>query len=136
MKRMFFTSLTLSVSFLSFSQYHYPVTPVVPVVDNYFGTTVTDNYRWLENIKDSAVVKWFKSQSDFTNNVLSKIPGQQILITEMETLDSVQKIIYGLPSLANHTFFFEKRMPGLPRLCFYGKPRSGQKNRVEHFAEN
>ncbi|MGN6533680.1 MAG: hypothetical protein ACTHK0_18200, partial [Ginsengibacter sp.] len=30
-----------------------PPTERIPVTDNYFGMKVTDNYRWLENMKDS-----------------------------------------------------------------------------------
>lgn len=115
----------LCVSVICFGQYNYPTTPVIPVVDNYFGTNVTDNYRWLENIKDSSVVKWFKEQSDYTNSILSKIPGQQELISEMERLDSMQTIIYGRPRLANNTYFFFKRLPGEQIAKIYSRSEAG-----------
>lgn len=89
--------LLISPALYAQQQYHYPETKRVAVTDNYFGTEVTDNYRWLENIKDSSVVKWFRDQADYTNSVLAKIPGQQMLINEFEKLDSVQAIIYGVP---------------------------------------
>ena len=38
------------------AQWKYPATKKVPVTDTYFGTTYTDNYRWLEDIKDPSVV--------------------------------------------------------------------------------
>jgi len=32
-----------------------PATEKKPVTDEYYGTKVTDNYRWLENFEDPAV---------------------------------------------------------------------------------
>jgi prolyl oligopeptidase len=43
-----------------------PATPKRPVSDTYFGKTVVDNYRWLEDMNSPEVQDWFKSQSDFT----------------------------------------------------------------------
>ena len=35
-----------------------PATPRRPVTDMYFGTAVTDDYRWLENGSDPEVIAW------------------------------------------------------------------------------
>ena len=35
-----------------------PATPKKPVTDTYFGTAVTDDYRWLEDWNDAAVQAW------------------------------------------------------------------------------
>ena len=48
MKRLLIISVMLFISIFSFGQNHYPSSPIVPVTDTYFGTSVTDNYRWLE----------------------------------------------------------------------------------------
>ncbi|HEY9361985.1 MAG TPA: prolyl oligopeptidase family serine peptidase [Chitinophagaceae bacterium] len=130
MKRIALLLAIMPGSMFCLSQYNYPSSPMVPVVDNYFGTNVTDNYRWMENIKDSSVVKWFKDQSDYTNSILNKIPGQQTLITEMERLDSVQAIIYGVPKLAGHTFFFTKRLPGEQVAKIYSRQKSTQNDHL------
>jgi len=37
-----------------------PVAAVKPVTEEYFGTRVTDPYRYMENMKDPEVQKWFK----------------------------------------------------------------------------
>jgi protease II len=44
----------------------YPLTPVHPVVDHYFGHAVVDPYRWLENPKSPAVKAWAARQSALT----------------------------------------------------------------------
>lgn len=117
-------------AFAQNTQYKYPNSPAIPVVDNYFGTNVTDNYRWMENIKDSSVVKWFKEQADYTTNVVNKIPGQQTLINEMERLDSVQSIDYGLPKLVDNTYFFTKRLPGEQISKIYSRPQAAGIDRL------
>jgi Prolyl oligopeptidase, N-terminal beta-propeller domain len=39
-----------------------PAAAVKPVTEEYFGTKVTDPYRWLENLNEPDVQKWFKAQ--------------------------------------------------------------------------
>nr|ACN96091.1 prolyl oligopeptidase family protein [Fischerella sp. MV11] len=41
-----------------------PVAPVKPVTNDYFGTKVTDNYRYMENFNDQQVQQWVKAQAD------------------------------------------------------------------------
>ncbi len=42
-----------------------PVAARVPVVDEYFGIKVTDDYRWLENAADPQVRLWTMAQNQF-----------------------------------------------------------------------
>ncbi len=59
---------------LVFAQSAPPPTPVHEVTDDYFGTKVTDPYRWLENTKDPEVVAWMKAQNDYTRAILGAHP--------------------------------------------------------------
>jgi hypothetical protein len=38
-----------------------PVAPVRPVIDDYFGTKVTDPYRYMENLSDPEVKAWMEA---------------------------------------------------------------------------
>jgi len=51
-----------------------PATPRKPVVDTYFGTQVTDDYRWLEDPKDPSVQSWSDAQNVFARTHLDAIP--------------------------------------------------------------
>lgn len=52
-----------------------PVAPVRVVTDEYFGRKVSDPYRYMENLKDPEVAKWFKEQDHYTRLILSRISG-------------------------------------------------------------
>ena len=55
------------------------VAPVRAVTDTYFGTTVTDPYRYLEDVKNPEVVAWMRGQADYARAALDRIPGRQAL---------------------------------------------------------
>jgi prolyl oligopeptidase len=64
-----------------------PVAPVRPVTDTYFGVTVTDPYRYMENLTDPDVTAWFKDQDAYTRSVFAKIPGRDALLARIRELD-------------------------------------------------
>src|ERR1051325_93989 len=52
-----------------------PVARVEIVKDTYFGETVEDPYRWMENDKDPGWLPFLKAENDYTRKVLDKLPG-------------------------------------------------------------
>jgi prolyl oligopeptidase len=54
----------------------YPPTAKKPVTDEYFGTKVVDDYRWLEDGKSSDVVAWTTSQNRLTRSKLDALPDR------------------------------------------------------------
>jgi prolyl oligopeptidase len=87
-----------------------PVAPVRAVVEDYYGTKVSDPYRYMENLKDPEVEAWFKGQNAYTRAVLDKIPGRAKLLARIRELDqSVPRVFAArLPSDA---FLIWKRLP-------------------------
>ena len=67
--------------------FNYPVAPSEPVSETYFGTTIQDDYRNLENLEDSLVLKWFQEEGKFADNILNKISGREALIEKMMSYD-------------------------------------------------
>jgi len=65
-------------------------TRIVDSANTYWGVTYKDPYRWLENFKDSAVVKWFKKQAILTDSVMNRITGRDELRAEWKKLDNLQ----------------------------------------------
>ncbi len=88
-----------------------PSTPVREVTDDYFGTTVTDPYRWLENTSDAAVIDWMKAQNAYTRSVLDRIPGRDKLLDQIKSLDNASSTVTALQVWGGHYFYF-KTEPG------------------------
>lgn len=65
-----------------------PQAPVRPVVDDYFGTKVTDNYRYFEDLKNPDVQSWMKAQADYTRTTLDALPGYAKLLKRIDELKS------------------------------------------------
>ena len=53
-----------------------PVAAARPVTDDYFGTKVTDSYRWMEDMKSPELAEWMKAQNAYTREILQSIPGR------------------------------------------------------------
>ena len=86
-----------------------PIAPIQPVTDNYFGTEIVDNYRYMENFNDSAVQQWVKAQADYTIETLAQIPGRNAWFDRMRELDdSVPAKVSGVLRLANGKIFYRK----------------------------
>jgi prolyl oligopeptidase len=63
-----------------------PVARVQVVKDTYFGETLEDPYRWMENDKDPDWLPFLKGQNDHTRAVLNTIPGRDALLRRIQQL--------------------------------------------------
>jgi prolyl oligopeptidase len=102
---------TFFLTGLAFSQATLPKTPVREVTEDYFGTKVTDPYRWLENTSDAEVVAWMKAQNDYTREALAKIPGRDKLLDRIKQLDNAGPVVSGVQVWGGH-YFYLKAEPG------------------------
>ncbi|WP_428743425.1 prolyl oligopeptidase family serine peptidase [Tenacibaculum sp.] len=85
---------------------NYPETTKKPVVDEYFGTKVTDNYRWLEDDKSKETEAWVKAENEVTFDYLNKIPYREQLNNRLSKLWNYEKI--GAPfKEGNHEYFYK-----------------------------
>jgi prolyl oligopeptidase len=71
-------------------QYH--ITEKKPVIDNYFGTEITDNYRWLEDDLSNETKKWVSEQNNVTFDYLKGIPFREELKNRLADLWDYEKI--------------------------------------------
>src|SRR2546430_16674206 len=63
-----------------------PVARVAVVKDTYFGETLQDPYRWMENDKDPDWLPFLKGQNEHTRAVLNTIPGRDALLHRIQQL--------------------------------------------------
>jgi prolyl oligopeptidase len=65
-----------------------PVARVEVAKDTYFGETVSDPYRWMENDKDPDWLPFLKGQNDHTRAIIDALPGRAALLKRIEQLSS------------------------------------------------
>jgi len=88
-----------------------PIAPVRVVTEDYFGTKISDPYRYMENLKDPEVVKWFSDQDAYTRVVLSQIPGREALLKRIQQLDeSGPPRVFDFQRFHNQRYFYQKRL--------------------------
>lgn len=89
-----------------------PLAQVKPVEDVYFGTKISDPYRYMENLKDTTVQEWLKQQSDYTRGILNSIPGRQKLIDKMFEFDKRKSSQIGYLIITDdNRYFYLKTTP-------------------------
>jgi prolyl oligopeptidase len=71
---------------------NYPETAKKPVVDTYFETEVTDNYRWLEDDRSPETEAWVKAENEVTFDYLDKIPYRKQLKDRLSELWNYEKV--------------------------------------------
>ncbi len=90
-----------------------PVAPKREVVDEYFGTRITDPYRYMENLKDPEVVGWMKAQSAYANGVIDALPGRKELLERIKALDQgAPYTISEMFRLQSGALFYRKLLAG------------------------
>lgn len=99
-----------------------PSTPVREVVDDYFGTKVSDPYRWLENSRDPKVIAWLKAQNDYARAILASIPGRDQLLDRINALDSGETLFSGL-KICGQSYFYLLTEPGSESNKLYMRDR-------------
>ena len=82
---------------------------VDPVEEDYFGVSISDPYRYMEDLEDPAVQNWIKAQADYSRSVLNSIPGRQRLIDNMRDFDSrISSSISNLSITDDNRYFYLK----------------------------
>src|SRR5690606_28789962 len=103
----------------------YPETRMDSVSDDYFGTVVSDPYRWLENDTATETENWVKAQNAVTSDYLAKIPYRDKIKDRLTELYDYPRI--SAPFRVGEYYFFYKN-DGLQNqaVIYYQKGRDGE----------
>ncbi len=102
----------------------YPETRKTETNDAYFGTTVKDPYRWLEDDRSAETAAWVKAENEVTYNYLSQIPFRNALKARLEKLWNYEKISAPFKE-GNYTYYTKNN--GLQnQSVIYRKDASGK----------
>ncbi|WP_237057503.1 prolyl oligopeptidase family serine peptidase [Microbulbifer sediminum] len=83
----------------------YPETPVVKQQDDYFGTAVSDPYRWLEDLESKQVDQWVAAQNEHSLPSLKALPGWQQINDRLTELWQYER--YAVPYKKAGKVFYE-----------------------------
>ncbi|MBG0782976.1 MAG: S9 family peptidase [Bacteroidales bacterium] len=78
--------LMIMLTHLPAQQILYPETRKDDVKDDYFGTVVSDPYRWLEDDNSAETAAWVAAQNKITRAYLDAIPFRSALEKRLETI--------------------------------------------------
>ena len=105
-----------------------PEAKQVPVTDTYFGTTVVDPYRWMEQMGPDFQA-YLKASNDRTRAILDSIPGRAAVADRLQALSETSNVSSGV--VAKHgAYFYEKLPPGANSTKLYVRSGIGGAERV------
>jgi prolyl oligopeptidase len=84
-----------------------PPTDRQDVTETFYGQTVTDPYRWLENWHEPKVAQWMKAQDDYTRVTLSRIPGREKFLARVKALDLSSSRVRGAQVWGGKLFYLK-----------------------------
>jgi prolyl oligopeptidase len=90
-----------------------PATPQRVVQDVLHGQTLSDPYRWLENVASPETQAWMQAQTAHTRSVLDRIEGRRALLDRMlEVENSAPARVARVAIVANGNVFLLRRDAG------------------------
>lgn len=89
----------------------YPRSERGNTADTYFGTTVPDPYRWLEELNSPATHAWVAAQNGFTNAYLAQFPLRDTLRARLTQLYGYSRT--GVPTVTSTGRLFYRQNTGL-----------------------
>ncbi len=100
----------------------YPVTKEIPVASTYFGTTIQDPYRWLEDDRSAETSQWVDAENKVTAAYLNQIPFRAAFKDRLEKLWNYEK--FSAPFKEGEYIYFYKNN-GLQNQSVLYREKSG-----------
>jgi len=94
-----------------------PAAEKTPVVDDYFGTKITDDYRWLEDAKSAETREFLDKQMAYTDRYLKQAKVRPELVDNLDALIHVTS--WSTPVQRGDSFFFSKRLSSEEQASIY-----------------
>jgi len=84
-----------------------PKAELRPVEENFHGTKVVDNYRWLEDGASPETQKWVAEEMAYTRDVLDPLSGREAIHKRLTELLSIGSV--GVPQIGGKYYFYTRR---------------------------
>jgi len=103
-----------------------PPTERHDITETFFGTTVTDPYRWLENWHDGKGADWLKAQDTYTRAQLTAIPGREKFLARVKEVDTASTRVRSVQVWGGKIFYL-KADPGADNVKLYVQEGTGER---------
>jgi len=99
------------------------------VTDTYFGTTVPDPYRWLEDADSPAVRAWAAAESDLARRYIHAVPAYAAIRARVAALAQGSPTRSGL-QIAGRAWIYLRRTPPAPQAVLVARDGAAGAERV------
>ena len=82
----------------------YPTARKVEQTDDYFGTTVSDPYRWMEDVDSAELKTWIDAENELTQRYLEQVPLRETMQRRLMELINFER--YTAPSRHGTRYFY------------------------------
>jgi prolyl oligopeptidase len=82
----------------------YPVAREVAQVDDYFGTKVSDPYRWMEDVDSAELKTWVDAENELTQSYLARVPVRETMQKRLMELINFER--YTAPARRGSRYFY------------------------------
>ncbi len=94
-----------------------PEVKAVPVTDDYFGTRIVDNYRWLEDASSPATKTFIDAENAYTQRYMEQARIRPEISDELSALEQVTT--WTVPIARGNDLFFTKLLAGEDQPSIY-----------------
>lgn len=89
----------------------------VPVTDDYSGTKITDDYRWLEDARSPETREFIQEENAYTNRYMQQAKIRGEIQDDLDGLENVSR--WSMPRERNGNYYFLKRVAGEGQMSIY-----------------
>jgi prolyl oligopeptidase len=82
----------------------YPAARQVDQTDDYFGTTVSDPYRWMEDVDSAELKVWIDAENELTQRYLAQVPVRRTIERRLMELIDFER--YTAPTRRGTRYFY------------------------------
>jgi prolyl oligopeptidase len=86
------------------TNHSYPQARTVEQIDDYFGTKVSDPYRWMEDVDSAELKTWIDAENEVTQAYLAKIPVRETMQRRLMELINFER--YTAPERRGTRYFY------------------------------
>ncbi len=82
----------------------YPAARKVEQTDDYFGTRVSDPYRWMEDVDSAELKTWVDAENELTQSYLAEVPSRETMQKRLVELINFER--YTAPARRGTRYFY------------------------------